>query len=386
VEHWRSWEPGSPDAWDDDPVAAGTGAVIGAGSILLGGAGIVPDSLRGASVLARTGGALEHASTLATDGSRLATGLSRAGTLTTKVADLLGANPRLARVMTDDETIQAYFRGLATDTADDGLARDATLSATIHDLAEAEKHADAPPEHAPNHIDEPSHETHETHETHEGARERSSEAVEPTDADHITATGYFPNAEGSYLDSPQAPHETLPTHPHAPTGDDYWKPLSHEEIQNLPVVRDGSHLVDGKLSPNTWYQTGEHEYLYRTNEHGHIDRVIAEDLRFTTREIRPPHDPNTLGKIQGVDHAGHLIAFRFGGSDELDNLVSQLIHINKSRYYRVENQWGRALSADPPQRVSLDLRIDTDPVTGRPYRFEVNYDIDGESFSPEFLQ
>ncbi|MFT2713331.1 DNA/RNA non-specific endonuclease, partial [Clavibacter sp. Sh2126] len=338
--------------------------------------------LRGASILARTGGALEHASTLATDGSRLAAGLSRAGTLTTKVAELLGANPRLALVMTDDETIQAYFRGLATDGADDGLVRDTTLSTTIHDLAEAEKHAEALPDPVPSHVNTPPDETHET------GPGRGIHAVDPTDTDtdHLSATEYFPEAKGAHLGSPQAPHETPPTGPHAPTGDDYWKPLSHDEIQNLPVVRDGSHLVDGKLSPNTWYQTGEHEYLYRTNEHGHIDRVIAEDLRFTTREIRPPHDPNTLGKIQGVDHAGHLIAFRYGGSDELDNLVSQLIRINKSRYYRVENQWGRALSADPPQRVSLDLRIDTDPVTGRPYRFEVNYDIDGESFSPEFLQ
>ncbi|MFT2713087.1 hypothetical protein, partial [Clavibacter sp. Sh2126] len=253
--------------------------------------------LRGASILARTGGALEHASTLATDGSRLAAGLSRAGNLTTKVAELLGANPRLALVMTDDETIQAYFRGLATDTADDGLARNATLSTTIHDLAEAEKHADAPPARDVTPQERPAHEP----------TAEPPHANEPIDPEQTTATDHASFQKSSRLRTPEAP-DTAPEHPHAPTGDDYWKPLSHEEIKNLPVVRDGSHLVKRKLSPNTWYQTGEHEYLYRTNEHGHIDRVIAEGVHLKVHEGRYRHDPDTPGKIKGVDNASHLFA------------------------------------------------------------------------------
>ncbi|WP_295838399.1 hypothetical protein [uncultured Microbacterium sp.] len=37
-----------------------------------------------------------------------------------------------------------------------------------------------------------------------------------------------------------------------------WRPLSKADIDELPVVRDGSHISsDGRgLSPNTWYQTG----------------------------------------------------------------------------------------------------------------------------------
>ncbi|HJF31183.1 MAG TPA: DNA/RNA non-specific endonuclease [Sporosarcina psychrophila] len=34
-----------------------------------------------------------------------------------------------------------------------------------------------------------------------------------------------------------------------------------------------------------------------------------------------PHDPNTPGKVKG-DHAGHLAGERFGGSPELNNLIS----------------------------------------------------------------
>jgi hypothetical protein len=335
----------------------------------------VPDSLRGASILARTGGALEHASTLASDGSRLATGLSRAGTLTTKVADLLGANPRLALVMTDDETIQAYFRGLATDTADDGLARDATLSATIHDLAEAEKHADAPPAHDVTPQERPPYEP----------IAEPQHANEPIGAEQTTATDHASFQQSSRLSAPEAP-DTAPEHPHAPTGDDYWKPLSHEEIKNLPVVRDGSHLVKRKLAPSTWYQTGEHEYLYRTNEHGHIDRVIAEEVHLKLHEGRLRHDPDTPGKIKGVDNAFHLLADWLGGSPKLDNLVSVLEEYNKGKYLALERRFAGALSTDPPGHVSLDIRIDTDPATGRPTKLTVRYNIDGVEDSAVFDQ
>ncbi|MFT2713325.1 DNA/RNA non-specific endonuclease [Clavibacter sp. Sh2126] len=140
-------------------------------------------------------------------------------------------------------------------------------------------------------------------------------------------------------------------HPAAPRGpevDDYWRPLSHEEIQDLPVVRDGSHLnADGTLRPNIWYQTGEHDYLYRTDEHGHIHRVIAENLQLKTHIGRLRYVRRTIGKLFG-DHAGHLIADWFGGSPKLDNLVSQFKDINKGGYYRLEGQWARALKSDPP--------------------------------------
>ncbi|MCY7791647.1 MULTISPECIES: DNA/RNA non-specific endonuclease [Bacillus] len=44
------------------------------------------------------------------------------------------------------------------------------------------------------------------------------------------------------------------------------------------------------------------------------------------------------------DHAGHLAADRFGGSPELDNLVSQSSNVNQSKYKRLENKWAKAIS------------------------------------------
>ncbi|MFT2713329.1 DNA/RNA non-specific endonuclease [Clavibacter sp. Sh2126] len=178
-------------------------------------------------------------------------------------------------------------------------------------------------------------------------------------------------------------------HPAAPRGpevDDYWRPLSHEEIQDLPVVRDGTHLdANGNLRPNIWYQTGEHDYLYRTDEHGHIHRVIAENLQLKMHIGRLRHIRRTLGKLFG-DHAGHVIADWFGGSPRLDNVVSQLPKINQHEIGSLERLWARVLKADPPGHVSLDIRIDTDPSTGRPTRFAVKHVIDGQEELAYFHQ
>jgi hypothetical protein len=169
-------------------------------------------------------------------------------------------------------------------------------------------------------------------------------------------------------------------------GGNDWHPLTHEQIAELPVVRDGTHInPDGSLQPDTWYHTGEHEYIYHTNEHGHIDHVIAEDLQFKDHTGRLTHDPKTLGKLPG-DHAGHVIGDRYGGSPKLDNLVSQLSDINLSKYRLVENEWGRTLGSVPPGTVSVEMRIMTDPLTGRPTRFEVNSVVDGEPRFNEFDQ
>lgn len=46
--------------------------------------------------------------------------------------------------------------------------------------------------------------------------------------------------------------------------------------------------------------------------------------------------------MQG-DHAGHLFGDRFGGSPELDNLVSQAQKVNLSEYKVLENKWAKAL-------------------------------------------
>jgi len=147
-----------------------------------------------------------------------------------------------------------------------------------------------------------------------------------------------------------------------------------------PVLRDGSQFdpATGKLKPNVRYQTGEHDYIYTTDEYGRIVSWHADDLQFKVHDGRLNHDPNTPGKQTG-DEAGHLAADRFGGSPALDNLVSQLYGVNRSDYRILENQWATAL--EQGKKVSVDVRVTTDPITGRPIKFDVNWTIDGQRYS-----
>lgn len=75
-------------------------------------------------------------------------------------------------------------------------------------------------------------------------------------------------------------------------------------------------------------------------------------MQLTKREERLSHSRNTLGKIKGRDHAGHLAADRFGGSPKLDNLVSQLSEVNTKQYKKIENEWASALKETPPKKVT----------------------------------
>ena len=142
------------------------------------------------------------------------------------------------------------------------------------------------------------------------------------------------------------------------------------------IITDGSHIKNGKLQPDVTYQTGEHEYIYQTNGDGLIEFVYAEDLQFKTHEGRLDHDPKTYGKLPG-DHAGHLIADRFGGSPELDNLVSQAASVNQKTYRELEDLWASAKKAG--KKVSVGIAVNYESGSSRPISFDIVYKIDGVS-------
>ena len=142
------------------------------------------------------------------------------------------------------------------------------------------------------------------------------------------------------------------------------------------IIKDGSHFDEvGKLKPNVRYQTGEFEYLYQTDDLGRLTDWNAPELQLTERNGRLPHDSNTPGKLPG-DHAGHLAGDRFGGSPEIDNLVSQLSDVNLSDYKKLENQWAKAL--EEGKDVSVNVKVNYVGDSLRPDSFEVSYSIDGD--------
>lgn len=93
---------------------------------------------------------------------------------------------------------------------------------------------------------------------------------------------------------------------------------------------------------------------------------------------RLPYVHNTPGKQPG-DHAGHLAGDRFGGSGQLDNLVSQYWLVNLSSYKKLENEWYRAIQAG--KTVEVDVQVEYDGDDLRPSIFYIKYFIDGEEYS-----
>ena len=161
-------------------------------------------------------------------------------------------------------------------------------------------------------------------------------------------------------------------------GDDIVRIASGGDSENaLEIITDGSHLENGRLKPNVTYSAGEHNYIYTTNEDGLIVSARTDNLQFKTHEGRLNHNPNTYGK-EANDHAGHLFGDRFGGSPELDNLVSQAKEVNLSEYKKIENIWANAL--ENGQTVTVDIRLNYDIGSMRPTSFDINYSIDGIEF------
>ena len=150
-----------------------------------------------------------------------------------------------------------------------------------------------------------------------------------------------------------------------------------ENNESEEVIKDASQLENGKLKPNVNYKTGEHDYIYKTNEDGLITNARTDSLQFKTHEGRLDHNPDTYGKEVG-DHAGHLFGDRFGGSPELDNLVSQAQKVNQSEFKIIENQWARALKNG--QKVTVDITINYANGSTRPISFDVSYTIDNVPF------
>ena len=99
-------------------------------------------------------------------------------------------------------------------------------------------------------------------------------------------------------------------------------------------------------------------YVYTTDSLGRIASAHARPLKLPRQKFRPPHQGNPVGKMPG-DHAGHLFANIFGGSEKLDNIVAQLDSVNLSKMKRIENRWLKALEAGETFDVDIKVLYDS---------------------------
>ena len=161
----------------------------------------------------------------------------------------------------------------------------------------------------------------------------------------------------------------------------YPKAKSFEaEYAGREIITDGSHMENGKPKPNTVFLSGEHGYLYETDSLGRIIRACTDHLKLKLHQGRLRHVRQTLDKQAG-DHAGHLFGDQFGGSEKLDNLVSQARDVNKKEFFALECEWKNALKAG--KEVAVDIQLEYGDGM-RPTAFVVTYYIDGNCHQESF--
>lgn len=131
------------------------------------------------------------------------------------------------------------------------------------------------------------------------------------------------------------------------------------------------------LEPNTVFE--KNGYTYQTDDMG---RVISAEGKLQVKDHKGRNEmPDTRdvvahGKMADSDDRGHLIADRFNGSGELENLVPMEGRLNKGAYAELEGTLADAV------KDGADVRLKVEPIysadSNRPDEFIVTYTIDGE--------
>ena len=132
-----------------------------------------------------------------------------------------------------------------------------------------------------------------------------------------------------------------------------------------------------ELKPSTKFE--RNGYIYETDEKG---RVISAEGQLQVKdhkgryEMPDSRDTVAHGEMAPTDDRGHLIADRFNGSGELENLVPMEGKLNKGDYAKLEDTLADAVNDGADVRLKVETVYDGDAV--RPAEFRVSYTIDGE--------
>lgn len=138
---------------------------------------------------------------------------------------------------------------------------------------------------------------------------------------------------------------------------------SEEPVKILIYDRTGPQWnEDGTLKSNIEYQSGEYDYTYKTDDKGRIISCETTNLQITkqrrnedgTVDRNVQNNPITPDKTQN-DDAGHIIGDQFGGSPDVDNLVSQLSDVNQGEYYKMEMELRGALNNGETVQFKAEL-------------------------------
>ena len=142
-----------------------------------------------------------------------------------------------------------------------------------------------------------------------------------------------------------------------------------EQKKKLELAEQFKNNNRYKLKESTEYVAGEGNYRYETDSRGRIVKCsgtleLHDETSRNNYAQRKAGGENRHTKENGeetADDGGHLIARRFGGSPEIDNIVAMDSGLNQHEYKTMENDWASRLeekteSGDSKYKVDVDIR------------------------------
>lgn len=153
-----------------------------------------------------------------------------------------------------------------------------------------------------------------------------------------------------------------------------------KDSRNGPQWEDSEK---GYLKPDKEYTTGENNYTYKTDFQGRIIHAEAFPLKEKTRYDRIPHNSQAPEKING-DDAGHIIGDQFGGSPDVDNIISQRAGLNRGEYKMLEGYLRNELKQGNHVDASYDLKYQND--SRRPSEMSIKYRINNGDWREQIFE
>ena len=149
-----------------------------------------------------------------------------------------------------------------------------------------------------------------------------------------------------------------------------------ERTLDAPEARWADHFESAySLRPNDAYEANE--YHYQTDRFGRISRCEGS-LRLEDGKRNTAHQTRAGGedRLEG-DQGGHLIGFRFNGSEKIDNIVPMDGRLNQGEYKQLENEWAAELKKG--NTVDVTIRCVYRDDSARPSFFVVKYTVTDEN-------
>lgn len=97
-------------------------------------------------------------------------------------------------------------------------------------------------------------------------------------------------------------------------------------------------------------------YTYKTDELGRVVEVSGQLKKLTGSRLSQKIAAQARGLGNPGDHAGHIIARRFDGPNDLVNVLPQDANFNMGAWKSVENGWAKALENDQAVDVRISMK------------------------------